>query len=540
MSEFRNIRLLILAILTSVNIHVAQTVSEQSSNETDRVVVTADRKLNLSLQDAIARALQNNSDILVARDEVKIAENSLTAFEGYYDPVLTFSNEVRNSVTPTTNVFSGSNSSGTLNQTSIDLNTSVVKPIKQGGANLELFFNNSRQKSSSAFEQLNPHTAASLGVQLTQPLLRDRSIDAPRRNILIQQKRAAQSDIEFRRVTTETIAQVEAAYWDLVFAKRNEQNRNENLDRAKENLRLTQARITAGAAAPLELAEVQTQIANLEAELLSATQNVTTSENRLKSLLFSDPNNEEWQAVLEPTDRPDFNLSGIDLAAAIKKARENRPELTRLRMEQEINEIDTKFYKNQTKPRVDLHVSVATTGLAGQPSTALRPGQNFDSRGIPENLSGGYGQTWKNLFSLNSRTIAGGVTIELPFRNRTAEANLANAEIRRNQIETTSRAQVQSIDVEVRNATQSVETARQKITSAKKATENALAQLEGERKLYQVGRSTTFLLLERENQLSTARTQELSAEIDYNKALSELQRATAGTLSSHNITIHQP
>ena len=132
------------------------------------------------------------------------------------------------------------------------------------------------------------------------------------------------------------------------------------------------------------------------------------------------------------------------------------------------------------------------------------------------------------------------MTIQLPLRNRTAEANLAGARIQREQLVATMRSQEQNVEVEVRNAAQAVETARRRVLAARQARENAELQLTGEQRLYQVGRSTTFLLFQRENQLVNARNQELRAETDYNKAIAELQRATSTTLRANNVIVETP
>jgi outer membrane protein TolC len=133
-----------------------------------------------------------------------------------------------------------------------------------------------------------------------------------------------------------------------------------------------------------------------------------------------------------------------------------------------------------------------------------------------------------------------GVTISFPFRNRTAKANLAGAEITKNRLDTLTRSQEQVVIVEVRNAVQAVESSRQRVLTARRARENAEIQLEGERKLFDSGRSTTFLLFQRENALTNARNSEIRAETDYNKAVADLQRATSTTFEINNIQVTSP
>jgi outer membrane protein TolC len=126
------------------------------------------------------------------------------------------------------------------------------------------------------------------------------------------------------------------------------------------------------------------------------------------------------------------------------------------------------------------------------------------------------------------------------LKNKTAEANLAGARIQKEQLEASTRAQEQAIELDVRNSAQAVETARMRVLSARDARVNAELQLEGEQRLYQVGRSTTFLLFQRENTLANARASELRAETDYNKALADLQRATSTTLRANNVIVSNP
>jgi HAE1 family hydrophobic/amphiphilic exporter-1 len=327
---------------------------------------------------------------------------------------------------------------------------------------------------------------------------------------------------------------------------------------------------------------VLTELANRETQLLTAVQQVAFAENNLKVLIFKEPGTPEWSAQVTPTDTPKFDTTPVNLQEALKAARDNRPELRRLRLQNEISDIDIKYFKNQTKPRVDLTGAVALTGLAGKdisdapiPPGTLVPlifGDPLTSssafllsqiraiqaaQGLPQaeaplvelvdnsprpntRLVGGYARDIRNLFSGDTRNITVGVTISFPWKNKTAEANLAGARITKEQLMATMRSQEQTIEVDVRNSAQAVESSRQRVLSAREARTNAEMQLEGEQRLYQVGRSTTFLLFQRENSLVNARAAELRAETDYNKAIADLQRATSTTLRANNVIVDSP
>lgn len=554
-----------------------------------RLGVSGDNSLSLTLNESIRLALENNNDIEVARNDVRFAETQLRSLQGFYDPVFVLTPQVTRSTRPVTSVLAGGNQAGTLSQTDFELNPGINKNFEIGGGQYQFFYNNLRQNTTSTFSNLNPIYSSSLGATFTQPLLRDRSIDRQRREIRVQRKRVEQSDADFRRLTTETIARVQAAYWDLVFALREQENRLSGLNLVRQQFRLTEARVAAGAAAPLERAEVQTELAGRESDLLAATRQVSIAENTLKQLILRDPLAKEWSATVTPTDEPTFDTAPVNLAGALTEARANRQELRRLRLQNEITDIDVKFFKNQTKPRIDIQSTLSTNGLAGTaiaasgiggivpgtttgtgvvpiitgdptvnasafllqqinqlrtlqgltaavvPSVAVDPGQT-----IPPNLIGSYGRATRNLFGFDTGTISVGVSLQIPLRNRTAEANLAGALVQRTQLEASTRAQEQAVEVEVRNAAQSVETARQVVLSARAQRQNAELQLAGERRLFQVGRSTTFLVFQRENQLTQSRALELRAQTDYNKALAELQRVTSTTLRLNNVVVETP
>ncbi|MDQ6786599.1 MAG: TolC family protein [Acidobacteriota bacterium] len=540
----------------------------------NRVGVQTAQTLPISLNEAIRKALENNNNIEVARTDVRIQETQLRSLLGTYDPVF--------SVTPT---FSRSSSTGSSASNDFRLNAGVDKFFERGGGRINSFFNNSQtgrnSQNNTTFNQTSGLGTSSsttyssnLGVTYTQPLFRDFAIDNTRRQIKIQRKRLQQSDADFRRQTIEIIAQVQRSYWDLVFALRDQQNRLANLNLAKENMRQVEAKITAGAAAPLARAEVATELANRESDVLLATQQVSITENTLKTLLLRESTALEWTQSLVPTDKPVYSDDPIIIEDAIKDAIDNRPELSRLRLQREINAIDIDYFRNQTKPRIDLNSTFSLGGLSlgnqtiangtttplvssasnlyllqainetravlNNPLLPQIPNPNIPVTGLPNSLNGGTFQSLRNLFRTDAPNYSVGVTIQFPFRNQTAEANLAGARIQQEQVQAQTRAQEQIIIADVRNAVQAAETARQRILTARRARENAEIQLEGERKLFEVGRSTTFILFQRENSLTNARNAEIRAETDYNKSLSDLQRATSTTFRSNNIEIDSP
>jgi len=533
----------------------------------NRVGVQTGQPIPISLNEAIRRSLESNNDIEVSRGDVRFQETQVRSLSGVYDPVFTFSPN-----------FSRSSTTGSAATKDFRVNSNFGQFIERGGGNYQVFFNNQRTENAFAQAQVSSGAvtsgnsaifSSSLGVNYTQPLARNFRIDSKRLAITIARKRLEQTDSDFRLQATSTVTSVQRAYWDFVFALRNQQNQVANVNLAKENLRQIEAKIEAGAAAPLEKAEVQTELANREGDLLLATQQVSTAENTLKQLILRDPLSPEWSQTFVPTDKPAFNLDPLSLDESMKDAMDNRFELRRLKLQKEINTEDIKYYKNQTKPQIDLNTTFSLDGLArggtnSATTTNLITGtadlflfNNLNATrtslalpvlvnpsvvipASPSYLFGGFNRSMANMFRTDAPNFSIGATISFPLRNRTAKANLDGAQIQRDQLDAQLRGQEQTVIVEVRNAVQAVETSRQRVLTARRARESAEIQLDGERKLYDAGRSTTFLLFQRENALTNARNSEIRAETDYNKAIADLQRVTSTAFRANNILIDSP
>ena len=291
-----------------------------------RLGVTSDNTLTLTLNEAIKRALENNNDIEVARDDVRFAETQLRGLQGVYDPVYSITPTYVKSITPVTFITSGA-PSGKLSTSQFSFDPTLTKTFGRGGGTYELRFSNSKNTTSAINSTLNPYYSSNLSLSITQPLQRNRSIDNNRRQIRIQKKRLEQSDADFRLRTIDVITQVQRAYWDLVFALRDQQNQLDNLNLTRENLRRVEAQISVGTQAPLARAEVQTELANRESSLLVAVQGVSIAENNLKQLIVKDATAPEWSAQITPTDTPKVDTAPVSLNDALKEARDNRPEL---------------------------------------------------------------------------------------------------------------------------------------------------------------------------------------------------------------------
>ena len=557
--------LLIAALLTPVFDAAAQTPATESTRQEQerRVGVQTSNRISLTLREAVMMALENNREIEIERLNARINEFDLRAARGVYDPALTANVFYDHSVTPVASLLAGG-ADGSLKTTDFAGMSKITQRLPWQGGSAQAIFDHSRATSQNLFNSLNPQFATSLSVEFSQPLFRNRRIDEPRRQIKIAKRRLDLSDSQFRQRAIEIVAKVERAYWDLVFALRDEEIKRESVGLARAQLAHNQRLVEQGALAPVEVISTRVEVERRTDEVEAAVETIQRAENALKALIVAHGNTEMWNAALAPVEKPELDSSALmPFEDALKIAFKNRPEMEQYRLRGELNNIDVDYFRDQTKPRIDLIASYGTFGLAGKARADLNPisaSQEqlfarvnqlsqvaglpvlppFPAGATPEKFIGGYGQSLGNLFRNDYRAWRIGVNIELSLGNRTTKAQLGRALVEGKQIDAQRQRAEQLIEVEVRNAMQAVETVRRRVEAAKNSRVNAELQYASERRKFDAGQSTNFFALDRQNALSAARGRELKALTDYNKAVSELQSALSSTLANNNVAVASP
>lgn len=528
--------------------------------ELGRVGVELDRQRPLALREALGLALENNKDIEIARDNVKIAEFDLLGSRGAYDPRFSSASYFERIESPISSFLSGG-ANGSVIQNDYTASARLEGLAPKFGGNYRLDFSSIRLTSNNQFAALNPQYPSALTLTYAQPLLRGLKFDNNRRLIEIAKKNLSLTDAQFRQRAIETITSVQRAYWDLVFGLRNLQIQRDAVRDARTQLEHNKRLVVEGALAPIDVVAAEAQVAGFEQSLFSALEEVSRSENNLKNLIAVDRKSDIWSVSLIPTDSVELVAPpDVSLEEALRAAMENRPELQQSTLVSEVNEIDQKYFREQTKPQIDLVGSYGAVGLAGaisggaNPFTAssqeLRDRVNLLSvnNGLPRlpeppaqtlspELLGGYAQSIQNLFGNRFHNYRVGLQINLPLRNRTAEAQLGRSLVEGQKIATQRKQLEQAIQVDVRNALQVVRSAAARLRAASVAREAGEQQYASEQRKLDAGQSTVFLVLDRQTALTVARGNELRAQTDLNKAFAELQRATGNALTSNSIVV---
>jgi HAE1 family hydrophobic/amphiphilic exporter-1 len=556
----RNAALIIL--LTAQVLH-AQTVPQSEMQQPvvrERIGVSTTQPYALTMQEAITMALENNRDIEVERIGVQRKEFDLAAAKGVYDPTMDLQFSYNRRDTPVASFLAGGEN-GKVESSDLSNTTTFTKRLPWQGGAFKATFENNRATTDNQFYALSTEIQTGLRFEFTQPLLRNRSTDSDRRQIKISSKQLALSDIQFRQRVIEIISQVNSAYWDLVFSYRNEEVKRESVELAKTQLEQIQRMVDKGQMAPSEMISANVEIERRTDEAEAALEAVQRAENSLKSLILQPDRSDLWNTMLLPVDQPQIDQTlTLHLDEALKTAFQNRPELEQYRIKADLNKVDVDYFRNQTKPEVNLIASYGTNGLAGEQRTGDDPitlaNQPLFSRinqlselaglpaitptinnAAPTRFIGGYGDSLQTLFRNDFKSWQVGVNVSFSLGNRTAKAQLGQALAEGRQLSVEQQRTQQMIEIEVRNALQAVTTAQRRVEAANSSFTNAGLQYEAERRKFLAGLSTNYLVLDRQNALSAAHGRKLKALTDYNKATADLRRAMSTTLSSGNIMV---
>ena len=546
--------LIVLLSVTSVGF------AQKPMPELNRVGVDMNRQRPLSLRDALSLALEHNKDIEVARENVRIAEFDLLSAKGVYDPRLNTSAFYERVKSPISSFLSGGQD-GSTTQSNFTGSLRFEGQSPFLGGNYRFDVSSERLTTNNQFTALSPQYPADATISYTQPLWRGLRFDNNRRQIEIARKNLSLTDAQFRQRAIDTITNVQRAYWDLVFALRSLQVQRDAVDVARTQLNHNKRLVEQGQLAPIDVVASEAQISTYEQNVFSALEEVSRTENNLKNLIAENQHAPIWSESVVPVDPIDLAVPEVSLPEAMKTAMENRPELQQSNLQREINQIDQKYFKDQTKPAVDLVGTYGVTGLAGSLSAAgLNPlfssnvvvRQRVDELSVlagldplpivpPQTFSpdllGGFGQSVQNLLANRYNNFKVGVQISLPLRNRTAEANLGRSLVEAERIGTQREQLEQTIQVEVRNALQAMRSSEARLRAAVATREANEQQFASEQRKLDAGQSTVFLVLERQTALTEARALEIKAQTDLNKAIADLQRATGNALRVNSIVV---
>lgn len=557
--------------------------------------------LYLSLQDAIALALENNLDIEVQRYGPRLAETELMRAQaggflrGIPTTLSTMTTAVASSVTgggslgsaqargggdsgggvqaggfvftqsgtqiptldPIVSVGYGFNHRTSINANSFSTgipatvirSTSPFIGFQKGfltGTTVSMDFNNSHVRTNVPLAEINPFFTGNLGFSLQQNLLRGFGISVNNRNIRIAKNEILVADLVFRQQTITTVSGIINMYWDLVSYAEDVKVKRQALALAEKLLSDNRKQVEIGTLAPIEIVRAEAEVARNQQDVtLSETrllQQETVIKNALSRTGVSNPLISEVRIIATDSIRIPETEQIQPIQDLVNLALEKRPDITQTNISIESTRIGLEGSKSQLRPSLDLVANMRNNGLAGSinsiPIPGTSPGFAFARQANPFFL-GGWGSVINHIFTRNFPDYSFSFQLNIPISNKQAKADMANDLLRLRQQEIRRQQQINQVRVEVQNALIGLQQARAGYQASVKSRIFAEQTLDAEQKKYALGASTIFLVIQAQRDLAVAQAAEVAALSSYSRAKVSLEQSTGVTLEVNNISIDE-
>ncbi|MGE3189675.1 MAG: TolC family protein, partial [Vicinamibacterales bacterium] len=376
----------------------------------------------LSIDEAVALALEQNLDLQVERINPQVQDYSVSVARSGWTPTFqsTFQTQTQNN--PPNSFLSGA--STTIKQDNVTSSAGVGQLLPWGGS-YSLSLNSGRSTTNNEFSNFSPQLNSTFALNYTQPLLRNFGIDGTRQQVLVSKKNREISDVQLQQAVATTTRNVKNAYWDLVYAISNLDVQRQSLDLAQQSLKDNRARVEIGTMAPIDIVQAEAEVAQREEGVILAEAQIQRAEDRLRALISNPSRPDFWSTRLEPADAATFVPVTVDVESAVRSALERRTDLAVTRKRIESNDVSIRYFRNQTLPDVNAQVNYSAVGLGG---TQFIRGSGFPGPIIGE-TNKSYGSVLSDAFSGAFPTWSVGVQVNYPLGTSNAEANLARARL---------------------------------------------------------------------------------------------------------------
>src|SRR5215472_8139586 len=468
--------------------------------------------LELTLADAVQRAVERNPDLAVVRLDTEAQAARVGEARGAYAPVFSTVFGRSRNVTPPTNYL--------LGDTGVDVKdwfstTGVRQRLPWGAGTWSISWDAARTTTNSLLTSVDPTLQSGLELAFSQPLLKDRKIDASRQQYIITTRNHQNAELRLRESAVQTTAAVKRAYWALKASLANIGVQQRSLDLAQELARQNKIRVGAGQIPPLDLTQAEVEVAQRRENLIQARTQAEDAEDHLRRLIMDPADASFWAVRLDPIDEPPQPNAFPDTDAAVAKALDGRFDLARASHDLENAKTNVDYLGNQRLPDVRLEASYRGSGLAG--IEFLRTGV------FPGILTGtrdrGFGDALGQAFTPDYPTWSVGVTVSYALENSYEEASHARAQVERRQ----AAQRIASLRLEaaesVRQAARQVRSTAERVEAARAGAALAEQRQADEQRRYEVGLSTTFLVTQAQRDLLQAQVNLLQSTLDHQSAV---------------------
>ena len=483
-------------------------------------LLPSDSVVTLTLKEAVLQALENNLDIQVSRYTRDVRLTDIVFQEAEFDPTVELGGQYDRTIFPLNRPIFGlggvaiGNEPDVLDQNDMRFNLGLTQKLITGGT-YDLRFDTDRNSVAGPNAFLfNPSYSSNLIANLTQPLLRNFGPTINQTQVTIAKNSAAVEELSLTQQILSVISRVEQAYWELVFARENLKVTRATLRAAQELLASNRAKVKAGVLADVEALQAQAGVASRIEQVLLAQKAVQDQEDQLRQLLSKS----EWKLKqtipLVPLDSPMKKLQPTPLDKQITFALEHRPEVLQAKKNIDTSKVNTRFAKNQLLPDLSLQGEFGLAGLGNSP-----------------------GDSWDRMGSTDFYNMGGGLVLSYPIGNRSAQSQYQRRLLETRQSQASLLRLRQQVILDVKEAIRGVQTNFKRIQTNQAARKLSEKQEKAEQERFNLGLSTTRLVLEFQRDLRLAQGRELRAILDYNQSLSRLRLVTASTLDHYDIEV---
>jgi len=496
----------------------------QGSRELAEHVV--DGKLRLTLADAIRLTLLNNTDVRLNELQVENSRNQIQRSHQPFDPVAVSSFNANRATTPTYTQLQGAPTLTALSQQgSFDFTQ-----MFQTGTRYDLNFTGNKYANNSIFNTFNPTIVSNFTLTLTQPLLRNRGLFPNRAPLVIARRNLGISCEAFEGQVSDTLAQAIQQYWSVVQVRQNLNVLRKSLEQAEASYQHDKRALELGALPPFDIYRSEAQVASRRVQVIQAEYDLKQRQDEFRRLVGADldPSVRGLDLDLVEKSEPEGELLTLDVQQVYDQALKRRPELTALREQLQNDDTNVRLAHNNLLPDLSLSAFYSANGLGGN---------QLDLTTTPPSVvsTGGFWDSLGQVRSFDFPSYGFTVQLRLPIRNRSAQADLGDAMVSKRRNLYRQRLQTQQLWQEVKNAVHDLEEAKLSMAAAKVARDLAEKTLEAEQRKYELGASQIFFVLDAQTQLATAEVNLVQSQINYQRAVTEVDHAQGMLLEHHDV-----
>ncbi|OGW04211.1 MAG: hypothetical protein A2W77_03840 [Nitrospinae bacterium RIFCSPLOWO2_12_39_16] len=521
----------LIFVLTLFTVHCSLfTVSWAATREEK---IESKNALFLSLKETVALALKNNLDISIERINPEISKTEITRNEAEFDYNFNGSTSVGKNITPSASAFADPKEA----ENEVFSVSAGINKRSPTGTNYQVSIDTQRTMTNSKYQGLKPQYTSNLNLSVTQNLLKDFGVDVNTAKIKIASHNRDISINQLKGKGITIISQVEEIYWDMVFAIEDLKVKRESFRLAQDLERRIRIQVEVGTMAPIEITQAQAEVAAREEDVIISQNRVESTEDRIKKIINIESVRQAhdeggWDLAIVPIDTPKMMAEEVILEESMKTALENRPEYAQSKIDLKNKNIQVEYKKNQLYPTLDLIGSLKLNGISGDAEDVAFGGSVSRS-----GFGGDYFKSYDRLTSGNYYDWSVGLSLQIPIGNRASNSSYIAAKLDVEKGIKSLKNLEHQISVEVREAVRSIDTNKKRVNTTAVSRRLAEEKLSAEEKKFDVGMSTSFNVVEYQRDLIAAKTREISAIIDYNKSLLNLEKVKGTILEKNNIEL---